>query len=733
MKTLKLLTPVLCFIFLFSNFSYSQSGWQNVNDFLYCNYSDGQYLNTQTGFLISDDIGGVVKTTDGGTTWVQKTSGFGSGYLGFNYIKFFDENTGIVSGEYQTIYKTTNGAESWRKIWNVNESSEVMGTTFINSNTGYTVKRFPDLLMKTTNAGESWYRVGDTLYNTGNMFFINENCGIKMEGYTSNFPVKQTTDGGLTWHLLFYSERNFIQFQKLTDNSFLGLTDSKVYKFTENGAVWEDFFPSRGTSFKNINVINSQKIILSLPDKIYVTQNGGITWEVKNSPSYGFAISYDLQQGTYAGGAGALYKLTNSLNTAADLTANKIKRDLTDINIFDENNLYILADSNYIYKSSNGGINFTKLYLGFSPSSFKFFNMNTGFVTYNNKLCKTIDGGITWDTVYKVSNNVQGEFHWLKGINFLNTSYGFLEHSMAGMQHGGTTLMKTSDNGSGWTNFGTLYSSSCYGASCSGNSMNDFQMKSENTGYYISYGWYSTHFGGTTESYALMKSTNGGTNWISINANLNSTNIYKINFINENTGFAIIDSMKFVKTLNGGGTWTLVSNIGNIGYDLTMLDELNGFIKDDRKIYRTFNGGITWEMQPIIISSFSTISKVSFFNPQLGYAIGSKGSVFKTTTGGSTFINNTGSQISEGYKLSQNYPNPFNPETKIQFSIPKNAQIKIIVYDLLGREVKELVNEFKQQGSYAISFNGANLSSGIYFYKLITDDFIDTKKMILVK
>jgi hypothetical protein len=91
------------------------------------------------------------------------------------------------------------------------------------------------------------------------------------------------------------------------------------------------------------------------------------------------------------------------------------------------------------------------------------------------------------------------------------------------------------------------------------------------------------------------------------------------------------------------------------------------------------------------------------------------------------------SELADKYSLSQNYPNPFNPETKIQFSIPKNGFVKIIVYDLLGREVNELVNEFKQQGSYGVSFNGANLSSGIYFYKLITDDFVETKKMILVK
>jgi glycosidase len=85
------------------------------------------------------------------------------------------------------------------------------------------------------------------------------------------------------------------------------------------------------------------------------------------------------------------------------------------------------------------------------------------------------------------------------------------------------------------------------------------------------------------------------------------------------------------------------------------------------------------------------------------------------------------------YTLSQNYPNPFNPATVIDYSISQPSEVKIVVYDILGREIKTLVNEFKQTGNYKISFDAANISSGIYFYKLMTDKFVATKKMVLVK
>jgi hypothetical protein len=90
--------------------------------------------------------------------------------------------------------------------------------------------------------------------------------------------------------------------------------------------------------------------------------------------------------------------------------------------------------------------------------------------------------------------------------------------------------------------------------------------------------------------------------------------------------------------------------------------------------------------------------------------------------------------VPEAYSLSQNYPNPFNPVTRINYEIPKNSVVELTVYDILGREVAKLINnEFKKPGRYSVEFDGANLASGIYFYRIEAGDFIDSKKMVLIK
>jgi len=85
------------------------------------------------------------------------------------------------------------------------------------------------------------------------------------------------------------------------------------------------------------------------------------------------------------------------------------------------------------------------------------------------------------------------------------------------------------------------------------------------------------------------------------------------------------------------------------------------------------------------------------------------------------------------FALLQNYPNPFNPSTTIKFDIPKQANVKLVVFDVLGREVATLVNETRKPGSYEISFDGTQFASGIYFYKIDAGDFNDVKKMVLIK
>ena len=94
---------------------------------------------------------------------------------------------------------------------------------------------------------------------------------------------------------------------------------------------------------------------------------------------------------------------------------------------------------------------------------------------------------------------------------------------------------------------------------------------------------------------------------------------------------------------------------------------------------------------------------------------------------------NLGSTIPKEYKLNQNYPNPFNPSTAISYQLSAISFVTLKVYDALGREVMTLVNKEQPVGNYRINFDASNLTSGIYFYRIVAGSFVQTKKMVLLK
>jgi len=96
-------------------------------------------------------------------------------------------------------------------------------------------------------------------------------------------------------------------------------------------------------------------------------------------------------------------------------------------------------------------------------------------------------------------------------------------------------------------------------------------------------------------------------------------------------------------------------------------------------------------------------------------------------------INTHYNELTDGFKLRQNFPNPFNPNTVISYELPFTGFAKLSVYDILGNEVAELVNDKQNAGSYEVKFNGENIASGVYFYKLTAGKFSETKRMILIK
>ncbi|MBK6875427.1 MAG: T9SS type A sorting domain-containing protein [Ignavibacteria bacterium] len=237
----------------------------------------------------------------------------------------------------------------------------------------------------------------------------------------------------------------------------------------------------------------------------------------------------------------------------------------------------------------------------------------------------------------------------------------------------------------------------------------------------------------------LLKTTNAGENWFNVSSFFR---IYLfLFFANEFIGWLGLSGGRILNTTNSGSTWNYqgIFNFFNNIEDIKFANSLAvGWAGTGArfKIFKTTNSGNTWGYQ-IDSSTSKNISFVDSLKGWTGYF-----GIANTTNGGGiiTHINSYSNFIPEDYKLYQNYPNPFNSQTKISFEVKSNSFVKLIIYDIAGREINIWQsNGILLSGRHEFLFDAKGLSSGVYFYKLEarTQDgvvvFSKSKKMILSK
>jgi len=150
-------------------------------------------------------------------------------------------------------------------------------------------------------------------------------------------------------------------------------------------------------------------------------------------------------------------------------------------------------------------------------------------------------------------------------------------------------------------------------------------------------------------------------------------------------------------------------------------------------MYVSFDTGQSWEVlgEGLPVLPIGDIK----IHPTENYLVaGTYGrSMYKIDLNLITDVENDQPKILKSFSLSQNYPNPFNPTTKISWQSPISSHQTLIVYDVTGKEVATLVNEYKSAGKHQMDFNASTLASGIYFYRIETGNFSQTKRMMLIK
>jgi hypothetical protein len=234
----------------------------------------------------------------------------------------------------------------------------------------------------------------------------------------------------------------------------------------------------------------------------------------------------------------------------------------------------------------------------------------------------------------------------------------------------------------------------------------------------------------TSKSF-ILRTTNAGINWEE--STLPQPNkVRKTDMLSGGTGYLLCDSGMILKTTNFGASWFINLNSHNpVFITINFLDESHGYaITLNNKLAFSSNGGTIWSIHDVAANT--NLYSVQFIDPVIGY-IGCSQGILKTTDGGITFNNMSSGLLPETFSLSQNYPNPFNPITNIKFNLPRSGFVKMTVYDVLGREITTLVNQQMQAGSYSADWDASAYPSGVYFYKIETEDFAETKRMVLVK
>jgi len=418
-----------------------------------------------------------------------------------------------------------------------------------------------------------------------------------------------------------------------------------------------------------------------------------------------------------------------------------ISKSIRGIYFINSNTGWFVGDTSAIFKTTNGGLNWISKPLSYvepiALRAIKFLDNNTGYSVGGHEASGPY-GGFYYQYIYKTTN---GGDNWV--LNYNVQGGGGFDFNDIYCNTGNIFVTGAGASGSiGWSSTGGILKSTNSGynftSSYSEGESTSLSFINSNTGWINTY--YAVDYGLTLCS--IMKTTNGGVNWIKqyrdSAVNFASMRINEIQFVNESTGFAIGNKSgtKFFKTTNGGTNWVINVFPNYENSTLFFVDPSTGWVgglsnPDTSCISYTSNGGATWMKQKRNYSG--TVNCLYFINGLTGWAGLNNGLIMKTTNGGMTFVTQTSSEVPSSYSLSQNYPNPFNPTTKIKFAMQKAGDAKVIVYDVMGREVQTLVNERLQAGTYETSFDGSALNSGVYFYKLITDGFSETKRMILIK
>jgi photosystem II stability/assembly factor-like uncharacterized protein len=500
----------------------------------------------------------------------------------------------------------------------------------------------------------------------------------------------------------------------------------KIEYSTDNGSSWNLISP--GVPASSMAIIHPKLRAKGVAGPTETSALAVYNWIVPNTPSANclVRVSDKNNAGVFDVSDASFTIVARPAPRWTTLTSGSTV-NLYGVSLVDTSVAWAAGDSGRTYRTVNGGASWlSRASVTNSVSSISAVNTSLAVAASNAagnaRIMRTNNGGLSWTTAYQDTSTGA----YIDAIKMFDTNNGFAVGDPVGGQW---RLLRTTNGGAAWSSAGTLpQSGSEFGW---GNSMSWVGQN----------GWFGT------DNSRVYRTTDGGTNWTSSATAF--TNSYAVSFATDQLGIASGNGA--ARSSNGGGTWTNtptqppVATFGSVAVPLT---PNRWYSVAGGSVYKSTDHGGTWPSDFSQANAYEAIDmkvvSVGGNNWLVGYAVGDNGTITKyIEILPPTSISQKGDDIPKEFALEQNYPNPFNPSTIITYSLPEQSAVKLKVFDILGQEVRTLINGTQNAGSFEATWDGQNnagtqVASGVYYYRLEASSLsganhVRDKKMLLVK
>jgi len=636
---------------------------------------------------------------DYGDTWISRNI---AGNTSLRSVFFVDSFTGYIAGANGLILKSSDGGNNW-----VNLSSGTLNDLnkikFVNPTAGFACGDNGTFL-KTINGGGAWVPVSLPVTGGISSFDVFENFFFLG---TDNCTLLRSTDSGLSWNTF-----DFKMYSRPKITSIAIRIDTAIFAAFESGTIM--YSRNHGNSFAYSSspmLADITSIMLSFPvsyavskDNIAVlrSNSNGLTWifpsgtqttinftEILSGYGMSFNKTFDMNYQK----RGVVYALQqNRLMRSADLGENwallstlpygrcsmqflvSMKDSSKMIGVLNNMSSYPDSIKATVYRTTNYGLNWS---ISYTCNSDYIGNMmtqdpnhpDTVYLGTQDSVIRTTDFGVTW---MKIAGGPYDDWCDI-AVNPGNSNILY-----SSTNHYPARINKSTDGGFTWFMidqvFDTVY---CENPAIAVSNLNPNMVFHAQLGYNVNQiGLKRSYSLGNTWLFNVFT----GISW-SVDISKDDPNVF---------AYGSVSLSPVYLSVNGGANF--IATVNNWAEQIFFYDRSNMFTNNHDEIYKM---------------------RVSYIMP-----IG---------------IQPISSNVPVDFALSQNYPNPFNPVTNINIDIPYSSFVKMAVYDVLGKERAVLVNSDLKAGSYKVDWDASNYSSGVYFYKLETKDFSESKKMILIK